>query len=70
VAKTGAGDAFSAGYITARSAGLSIAESLQWGTADSTAVIQEHGPHKGLLDKKGIKTILDQFKTIQPQRLA
>jgi sugar/nucleoside kinase (ribokinase family) len=69
VAKTGAGDAFSAGYITARSAGLPISEALLWGTADSTAVIQEHGPHKGLLDKKGIKTMLDQFKTVQPQRL-
>lgn len=70
VAKTGAGDAFSAGYITARFSGLPISEALQWGTADSTAVIQEHGPHKGLLDKKGVKKILDQFKNVQPQKIA
>jgi sugar/nucleoside kinase (ribokinase family) len=70
IAKTGAGDAFSAAYIAARFIGLSVDVALAWGTADSTGVISEHGPHKGLLDRKGVKKTLERFKNVRPQKLA
>jgi ribokinase len=69
VAKTGAGDSFSAAYIAAKFYGEDIPTSLLWGTANSTSVIQQHGPHGGLLDKKGIKKILQKFSTIVPHKV-
>ncbi len=63
VAKTGAGDAFSSAYIAARFYGHDIATALRWGSANSSGVMQEHGPHGGLQDQAGIKHTLTQFKT-------
>lgn len=69
VAKTGAGDAFSAAYMAAKFYGHDIPTSLLWGTANSTSVIQQHGPHGGLLNKKGIAKLLAEFSAIQPHEL-
>ncbi len=66
VAKTGAGDAFAAAYVTARLENHDIPHALEWGTANSAGVIQEHGPHTGLLDKKGIAKIIEANPTIAP----
>jgi hypothetical protein len=41
---------------------------LLWGTANSTSVIEQHGPHDGLLDEKGIKKMMERFSSMQPQR--
>jgi sugar/nucleoside kinase (ribokinase family) len=61
IAKTGAGDSFSAGYIAARYYGHDIKHALAWGVANSSGVIQKEGPHSGLLDQKGIEAMLKQF---------
>lgn len=69
IAKTGAGDAFSSAYIAARNARHDIPHALLWGTASSTSVIQFHGPHQGLLDKKGVEKMITQYKKIVPQKI-
>ncbi len=69
VSKTGAGDAFSAGYITARLHGHDIPHALAWGTANSTGVVGAHGPQAGLLDERGIEKMLEKFSEIQPTQL-
>jgi sugar/nucleoside kinase (ribokinase family) len=69
VAKTGAGDAFSAGYIAARHFEHDIHTALIWGMANSTGVITEHGPQKGQLDQPGIQKMADKFPNIKPKRL-
>lgn len=69
ISKTGAGDAFSAAYLTARHAGHDIAHSLEWGTSNSCGVIQAHGPQAGLLNEAGIKKMMEKFSTIQPQTI-
>lgn len=69
VAKTGAGDAFSAGYLAAKFYGHDISIALSWGIANSCGVITEHGPHQGLLDKNGIKKMLAKFSSIKPKEL-
>ncbi|TAN33774.1 carbohydrate kinase family protein [Patescibacteria group bacterium] len=66
VAKTGAGDAFSAGYLSARFYGHEIPLALSWGIANSCGVISEVGSLKGILDKNGIKKMLAKFSTIKP----
>lgn len=69
ISKTGAGDAFSAAYLTARNLGHDIAHSLEWGTANSSGVIQAHGPQAGLLDVKGIEKMIEKFSNIEAVRL-
>jgi sugar/nucleoside kinase (ribokinase family) len=68
-AKTGAGDAFSAAYLCARHRGHDIPTALRWGTANSTAVIQHHGPHKGLLGIEGLESMLEQFGSVKSYQL-
>jgi len=67
VAKTGAGDAFSAGYLSARFYNHDVPTSIQWGVANSCSVISEHGPHQGLLNQKGIKRMISKYAKIEPK---
>jgi sugar/nucleoside kinase (ribokinase family) len=50
----GAGDAFSSGFIAAQMKGKSLAESLNWGIANSSNVVRYYGAVAGLLDEKKI----------------
>ena len=69
VAKTGAGDAFSSGYLAAKFYGHDIAHALGWGIANSCSVIGQYGAQKGLLDKKGIKKMLNKFPNIKAKKI-
>jgi hypothetical protein len=42
---------------------------LLWGTANSTSVIEQHGPHDGLLDEKGIKKMIKRFEMVVPSNV-
>ncbi len=66
VAKTGAGDAFSAGYLAARFYEHDPKHALTWGIANSSAVIQKEDPHSGLLDRKEIELFLNNYKNVRP----
>ena len=68
VAKTGAGDAFSSGYLSARFYGNDIPESLRWGIANSSSVIEQYGSQKGLLNKNGIKKMMGKYSDIKARR--
>ena len=46
---TGAGDAFGSGFLAAYAAGKSLRQSLMFGSANSTAVIQKLGAKKGII---------------------
>jgi len=52
VDKTGAGDAFASGFLSAIIHGKTIDQALRWGVKNSSAVIREIGPMNGLLSKK------------------
>lgn len=67
VAKTGAGDAFSSGYLAARFNKLSLEEALTWGIANSSSVITKMGAQTGLLDKAGIKKMINKYPKIKPK---
>lgn len=69
IAKTGAGDSFSAGYLSARFYGRDISEALKWGMANSSSVIGQVGAQKGLLNKNGIKKMTEKFSAIKPIEL-
>lgn len=61
---TGAGDAFSTGFIAALSYGKEPKEALRWATFNSTGVIQEMGPHNGLLNKKRMLEFSAKYKSL------
>jgi ribokinase len=57
VAKTGAGDAFASGYLSAIMYNKSIPEALEWGSANAGSVVQKFGAQCGLCSRKGIQQI-------------
>lgn len=70
VAKTGAGDAFSAGYLAARQYDHDIKTALTWGIANSCSVISSFGSHAKLLEKTNIGNYIKKYGEIVPKKLA
>jgi sugar/nucleoside kinase (ribokinase family) len=66
VAKTGAGDSFSAAYLSARFHGHDIKNALIWGITNSASVVQYEDCHTGLLTQAGIQNFLAQYPHIEP----
>jgi len=69
VAKTGAGDAFSSGYMAARFYEHGPDEALRWGVANSCGVIGHFGAQVGLLDKEAIKKMTEWHAEIVPKKV-
>ena len=63
--RTGAGDAFSTGALSALIKAKSIKEALLWGTVNSASVIGYTGPQKGLLREEDMVVWLDRAKSSQ-----
>ena len=55
VEKTGAGDAYTSGFLSATLQNLSKKEAMRWGAMNSSAVIGKIGAEEGLLTKEQIK---------------
>lgn len=58
VERTGAGDAFTAGYLAKTIQGGDIQESMQWGSANAASVVSKVGAQAGLLKKDEIVEIV------------
>jgi ribokinase len=63
---TGAGDAYSAGFVSALALGLDVKEAMRWGAMNGASVIQKIGAREGLLTRKAMEMILEQNKSFQP----
>lgn len=61
--RTGAGDAFGAGCVSALIKGHSIDEALLWGTVNSASVIGYTGSQRGLLTEADMQTWLERAKS-------
>lgn len=61
--RTGAGDAFGSGFLSAIIEGKSIEDALIWGTVNSASVIGYTGAQKGLLTKDDMATWVDRAKS-------
>jgi len=70
VAKTGAGDAFSSGYLAARQYDHDLRTALTWGIANSCSVISSFGSHAKLLEKTNIGNYIKKYDDIKPKKLA
>lgn len=58
VSRTGAGDAFSAGFLCALIYGLPVREALRWAPIESMHVVQFFGAQTGLLTKSKLTQLL------------
>jgi sugar/nucleoside kinase (ribokinase family) len=58
ISRTGAGDAFSAGFLCALIYGLPVQDALRWAPIESMHVVQYFGAQTGLLSKNALKTLL------------
>ncbi len=68
-ARTGAGDAYTSGYLAATLYGKSIAESMQWGSANASGVILEFGAQHGLLTKTKLQNIIKKYPRTKPKKI-
>jgi sugar/nucleoside kinase (ribokinase family) len=58
VSRTGAGDAFSTGFLSALIYGLPVQDALRWAPIESMNVVQYFGAQTGLLSKSGVNAWL------------
>ena len=66
IERTGCGDSYSTGFISALAYGKGIPEAMRWGTVNAAFVIQKIGAREGLLKKNKLSKILKanpKFKT-------
>ena len=69
VETTGAGDAFSTGYLSALMEGESLETALRWGAANSASVVGHVGPTKGLRTVAQITAHLRKHTKIRPEKM-
>lgn len=69
VERTGCGDAFATGFMAARLAGQTTAESLRWASFEAAAVLQEIGPQAGYLTKAQLTAVGHHRHSFQPVTL-
>ena len=55
VERTGAGDAFASGFLSAVLSGQSFKDSMEWGSLNASSVISKIGAQQGLLTKQEIE---------------
>ena len=67
--KTGAGDAYSSGFLAAILHGLESREAMKWGAIDSANAIQGIGAQVNLLTKTGMEDKLKESKELITEKL-
>src|SRR3989338_5306935 len=66
VEMTGAGDAYSTGFVCALALGFNVKEAMRWGAMNGASVIQKIGAREGLLTRKAMEMLLEQNEDFQP----
>src|SRR3989344_5473747 len=70
VERTGAGDAFSTGFMSALVHGSPVSEALRWGPVESMSVVQQIGAQKGLLTRPQLQKLLNRApKNYHPRKI-
>ena len=67
VERTGAGDSFAIGFVSALIYGKSISEALRWGSINAAGVIQQIGPQEGLVRLPLLQRILNTNTLFKPR---
>ena len=67
VEKTGAGDAYTAGFLSAILTGLNIKDAMIWGSVDASSVVQKIGAQEGLLRTQQMEEKLNYMAQFAPR---
>jgi ribokinase len=67
IERTGAGDAYGSGFLSALVHGKSITEAMLWGNGNSTSVVQYVGAREGLLTEDAMQKMIEENKAITPK---
>jgi ribokinase len=67
VERTGAGDAYGSGFLSAIINKKGIPEAMQWGGANAASVVQYIGAREGLLEQTGITHMIQEYANISPR---
>lgn len=65
IERTGAGDSYSTGFISALASGKDIPTAMRWGTVNASSVVQKIGAQKGLLTKTQLVNLLKKYKKVK-----
>ena len=66
VERTGCGDAFGSGFLSAIIKGKTVEEALLWGNANSTSVVQFIGAREGLLEESAVEALIKENAHVVP----
>ncbi len=69
ISATGAGDAFTTGYIAALFYNQPHSEALRWGPMNAGSVVLQVGPQEGLLGKNEMELKLKKMKNFKPMAI-
>lgn len=69
VQKTGAGDAYTSGFLGAMILGLPVIEAMRWGSVNAAGVIQKIGAQTGLLTREEIEAKLKEEPEFQAREI-
>ncbi len=69
IARTGAGDAYTSGLLSALIHKKTLAEAMQWGTSNAGGVIQKVGAQRGLLSMRGTKALIKKYPKVVPKKI-
>ncbi len=67
IERTGAGDSYGAGFMSAVVKGKSISEAMLWGNGNSTSVVQYIGAREGLLEEPALRKMIEENSDIVPE---
>lgn len=70
IERTGAGDAYGSGFLSALVKGKPITEAMLWGNGNSTSVVQYIGAREGLLTEDSMEKMIEENKSIKPKIIA
>lgn len=66
VERTGCGDAYGSGFLSAYIKGKSVQEAMLWGNANSTSVVQYIGAREGLLTEEAVRKMIEENPHVKP----
>ena len=66
IERTGAGDSFGSGFLSAVIKGKSIPDAMLWGNANSTSVVQHIGAREGLLTEDAVERMIQENPKVRP----
>jgi len=69
VEKTGAGDAYTSGFLANHFMGNNIEESMRWGSINAYFAMQKVGAQNGLLTKEGIEKAVTENEKYKTEKL-